>query len=275
LPNIKKWYNGYAFLGDETVYNPFSILCFFERNKRFSNYWFTTGTPTFLINLFRERHFYIPQLEEFEVSEDDLDAFDIETLPLPTLLLQTGYLTIRSSQWRGEMMTHILSYPNLEVRMSLNNRLSRMAVSDTVKSLTDTAMNKALKAHDLDRLKDILTSLFASIPHDWYRHNDIQHYEGFYCATVYTYLMGLGYQAIAEDVTSQGQIDMTVILDDSIVIIEFKLSSTADAKSALQQIKDKQYADKYLSHQKPIYLLGLSFDPAQRNVSECLSECVK
>ena len=272
LPNIKAWYNGYYFLGDEGVYNPFSILSYFAKGKRFSNYWFTTGTPTFLINLIRERHFYIPQLEEFEVNEDDLDAFDIETLPLPTLLLQTGYLTITSSQRRGAMMTYILSYPNLEVRMSLNNRLSRMAVSDTVKSLTDRAMNKALIGDDLRQVKDVLTSLFGSIPHDWYRNNHIQRYEGFYCATVYTYLMGLGYQAIAEDVTSQGKIDITLILDDRIVIIEFKLTTYGDAASALEQIKHKRYAEKYLSQQKPIYLLGLSFDPNTRNVEDCVFE---
>ncbi|MCD8525016.1 MAG: ATP-binding protein [Gammaproteobacteria bacterium] len=272
LPNIKAWYNGYYFLGHEGVYNPFSILSYFAKGKRFSNYWFTTGTPTFLINLIRERHFYIPQLEQFEVNEDDLDAFDIETLPLPTLLLQTGYLTIASSQRRGAMMTYILSYPNLEVRMSLNNRLSRMAVSDTVKSLTDSAINKALIGHDLTKLKEVLTSLFASIPHDWYRNNDIQHYEGFYCATVYTYLMGLGYQAIAEDVTSQGQIDITLIVDDHIVIIEFKLTTYGDAASAVEQIKRKRYAEKYLSLEKPIYLLGLSFNPDQRNVEDCVFE---
>ncbi|MCD8573806.1 MAG: PD-(D/E)XK nuclease domain-containing protein [Gammaproteobacteria bacterium] len=84
--------------------------------------------------------------------------------------------------------------------------------------------------------------------------------------------MGLGYQAIAEDVTSQGQIDITLIVDDHIVIIEFKLTTYGDAASAVEQIKRKRYAEKYLSLEKPIYLLGLSFNPDQRNVEDCVFE---
>jgi Holliday junction resolvase-like predicted endonuclease len=86
--------------------------------------------------------------------------------------------------------------------------------------------------------------------------------------------MGLGYQAIAEDVTSQGSIDLTLVMDESIVIVEFKLSTHGDALSALQQIKNKNYAAKYRAHQKPIYLLGLSFDPDKRNVDDCVVESV-
>ncbi len=84
--------------------------------------------------------------------------------------------------------------------------------------------------------------------------------------------MGLGYIAIAEDVTSQGKIDMTFLLDDSIVIMEFKLTTKGDAASALVQIKNQHYADKYVSFKKPIYLVGMSFDPDKRNVRECVFE---
>ncbi len=272
LPKVKAWYNGYYFLGNEGVYNPFSILCFFERGKRFANYWFETGTPTFLVDLIKKQRFYIPKLENTKVSEDDLQSFDIDTMPLVILLLQTGYLTLKSSRQRGSTPVYMLSYPNLEVRQSFNNRLAEMFVSSEIKNATYDAMDEALIQHDFNAMKTIFTSLFASIPHDWYRNNDIQHYEGFYCATVYTYFMGLGYQAIAEDVTSQGQIDLTVILDDSIVIIEFKLTTYGDARSALEQIKQKRYAEKYLSHGKAIYLVGLSFDPDKRNVNECVFE---
>lgn len=273
LPKIKAWYNGYYFLGNEGVYNPFSILSFFERGKIFANYWFASGTPTFLIDLMKQRRFYIPNLESLNLNDNDLQRCDIETLPLPTLLLQTGYLTIQETGRRGERTTYILGYPNLEVRLSLNDSLAKMFVSAQVKNLTDRSIDNALKRCEFDKLKEIFTSLFASIPHDWYRNNDIQHYEGFYCATVYTYFMGLGYTAIAEDVTSQGQIDLTIIADESIVILEFKLTTRGDAKSALEQIKERRYAEKYLSYHKPIYLLALSFDPEKRNVQESLTEC--
>ena len=109
LPKIKQWYNGYNFLGNEGVYNPFSILNYFSKGKRFSNYWFATGTPTFLVDIMKQRHFYIPELEEIEMSEDDLQTFDIEELPLVPLLLQTGYLTIKRTRLRGNFIIYILT----------------------------------------------------------------------------------------------------------------------------------------------------------------------
>jgi len=274
LPAIKAWYNGYSFLGEEGVYNPFSILNYFAKGKRFSNYWFETGTPTFLMDLLRKQHFYVPDLEHVDINEDDLQSFDIESMPLSTLLLQTGYLTIQTMKSYGSMRFYTLSYPNLEVRQSFNNRVAEMSVTQKVKNDTYRRIHRTLEGHAFEGLSDIFTSLFASIPHDWYRHNDIQRYEGFYCSTVYAYFMGLGYQAIAEDVTSQGRIDLTVILDESIVIIEFKLTTHGDASSALEQIKTRGYSDKYRSHEKAIYLVGLSFDPQKRNVEECRVEQV-
>ena len=275
LPEIKAWYNGYYFTGNESVYNPFSILNFFANNKQFSNYWFESGTPTFLIHLFKQQQFYIPNLESVEMNATDLQSFEIEKIPLLPLLLQTGYVTIKSVQRRGTVTMYRLSYPNLEVRQSLNDRLAEMNVDSIVKNATYNALNTVLVQHHFENLSTVLNSLFAAIPHDWYRNNNIQRYEGFYCATVYCYLIGLGYTAIAEDVTSQGKIDMTLMLDDSIVILEFKLTTQGDAQSALAQIKNQHYADKYRSQQKPIYLVGLSFDPEQRNVRECVFEIFK
>ncbi len=275
LTETKRWYNGYSFLGAESVYNPFSILNFFAKNKHYANYWFASGTPTFLVQLLQKRKFYIPHLESIEVTDSSLLGFDIEKLPLVILLLQTGYLTFQSSKQRGARTIYTLSYPNLEVRHSLNDSLASMCVDDEVKNATYQAMDEALSQHRFDALKDVFSSLFSAIPHDWYRRNDIQHYEGFYCAIIYAYFMGLGYKTIAEDVTSQGRIDLTVFLENSIIIIEFKLSTQGNAASAIAQIKEKHYADKYVSHKKTIYLLGLSFDPLHRNVQDCVFESVK
>jgi len=272
LPQIKAWYNGYSFLGKEGVYNPFSILNFFERGKIYSNYWFSTGTPTFLIHLIQQQKFYTPRLEKLEITENSLEKFDVDQLPIANLLLQTGYLTVTNIRRVGTVTYYALSYPNLEVKQSFNDCLAEMCVNSETKTETYLSIQDALSRHEFDRIKVIFTSLFASIPHDWYRNNDIQHYEGFYCATVYTYFIGIGYTTIAEDTTSQGQIDLTIILDNSIIIIEFKLTTQKNAISALEQIKQKKYAEKYISHNKPIYLLGLSFDPEKRNVQECLFE---
>ena len=117
-----------------------------------------------------------------------------------------------------------------------------------------------------------LASHFASIPHDWYRNNIIANYEGFYASVVYSYLAALGHDLIAEDVTNQGKIDLTLKMPDKIIIIEFKLTKYGSATEAIQQIKTRNYAAKYLSSGKPIYLLGISFDETTRNIAEIICE---
>ena len=101
-----------------------------------------------------------------------------------------------------------------------------------------------------------------------YVNNSIAEYEGFYCSIVYSYLCALGYTVIAEDATNLRRIDLTIQMEDKVLIMEFKLSTLGDADSALQQIADKGCANKYKMCDKLIYLIGISFDPAKRNVSD-------
>ena len=118
LTSIKLWYNGYHFLG-ESVYNPYDILLYLD-SKVFKNYWFETATPSFLIKLLQEKRYYLPQLEQLEVTEEVLGNFEIEQITLETLLFQTGYLTITGidNTLPGKRI-FTLSYPNLEVKMAL------------------------------------------------------------------------------------------------------------------------------------------------------------
>ena len=102
--------------------------------------------------------------------------------------------------------------------------------------------------------------------------NNIAEYEGFYSSIVYSYLASLGYQLTPEDVTNQGQIDLTLIMEDKIIILEFKLAKYGSAAEAIEQIKTRNYAAKYLASGKPIYLLGISFDEIIRNIAEIISE---
>jgi CO dehydrogenase/acetyl-CoA synthase epsilon subunit len=116
---IKQWYNGYSWLG-ERVYNPFDILLLFDK-KTFKPYWFETGTPTFLIKMFMKNRYYIPELENLEVGDEILSKLDVDNIRVENLLFQAGYLTIK--EFLEEDGVYILSYPNLEVRKSLNNAL--------------------------------------------------------------------------------------------------------------------------------------------------------
>ena len=119
---IRDWYNGYNWLGEEAVYNPFDVLLLFRR-RAFAAYWFETGTPTFLLETLLERGVSSLALDDMLGSEELLSAFDVDHIATEALLFQTGYLTIRRAELRGGRMYYRLSYPNQEVRQSLNESL--------------------------------------------------------------------------------------------------------------------------------------------------------
>jgi len=260
---IKEWYNGYSWLG-ESVYNPFDILLLFSE-KRFRAFWFETGTPTFLIKMFMKNKYYLPELENLEVGDEILSNLDVDNIRIENLLFQAGYLTIK--EFLEEDGVYILSYPNLEVRKSLNNAFLFYLDFDASK-ITKTELNikQILKEKNIDKLKDAIYTFFASIPHDWYRKNDIASYEGFYASTVYALVNGAGLNVIAEDNTNKGQIDLSVFNQDSVYIIEFKVVEDKKEDLALKQIKEKRYYEKYKGKYNDIYLIGIEFSKKDKNI---------
>jgi len=265
---LKHWYNGYNFAGSEEqkVYNPFDVLLFINRNCKYYPYWFETATPTFLIKLLQEKKYYIPDLENIEIIQDMLGNFDIDSISLIVLLFQTGHLTIDKEVTYGAQSLYQLKFPNHEVKISLNTKIAEIGTTPEQTSKNIRDLYNALRKDNLDVLKQTIYSLFASIPHDWYRNNNINNYEGFYASIVYSYLAALGYDVIAEDTTNYGKIDLTVKFREKILIIEFKVVEYTDTTNALEQIKQKCYYEKYLALNQPIYLVGISFSKQNRNV---------
>jgi len=259
---IKKWYNGYNFL-KSNVYNPFDILKFIKNDFVYDNYWFESGTPTFLIKLIKQKNYFLPNLSNLVVDKKILSSFDIENLDLEVILFQAGYLTIKKVEIdEDEDILYTLEIPNKEVKISLNKYIiTYLFKNDTSKA---KLLSKALRNNDLEEFKNSLISLFASIPYNNYTKNDIANYEGFYASVIYVYLQSLGLDIVGEDVTNKGRIDLTIIMEDSIYIIEFKVGS----KDALAQIKEKNYAKKYLDKNKDIYLMGINFDEKEKNISK-------
>ena len=267
---LRQWYNGYNFSGVESqkVYNPFDILLFCNNDYRYKNYWFETATPTFLIKLLQKKQQFIPKLESYKVTDESLSSFDIDNIPLQTLLFQTGYLTIKEPMQIGNQYGYVLTYPNVEVKSSLNSHLMQLGSSTEQKNETLFSIVESMDEANFDALKDIFNTHFASIPHDWYRNNPIGQYEGFYAGIVYSCFAALGYELRAEDATSAGRIDLTLETPDKILIIEFKLSKYGSASDAIKQIKDKKYADKFKSDKRAIYLIGMSFDDKTKTMQE-------
>ncbi|GAB6094607.1 ATP-binding protein [Desulfatiferula olefinivorans] len=266
LEKLKRWYNGYNFLGDP-VYNPFDILLYF-REKKYKNYWFETATPGFLINLLVDKHYYIPKFNQIEVGEEVLGSFDIEQIYPETLMFQTGYLTIREESRLGEMLRYHLAFPNNEVESSFTNALLNYFVTDIVsKNDNQARLYNLLQTNDLDGLKDVFYSFYASIPNDWYRKNTIANYEGYYASIFYCYFSALGLDVITEDTTNKGRIDLTLTFENRIYIFEFKVVELTDNQNkAIEQIRTKKYHEKYVNNFDEIYLIGVEFSRNTRNI---------
>ena len=264
---LRTWYNGYGFLG-ERVYNPFDILLFLD-SGRYGNYWFETGTPTFLVDLLRNNRFYLPDLEHFEAGEEILNSFDVDDIRPETLLFQSGYLTIdHEFEEVPGFRSYTLRYPNLEVRTSLNTRLLNALSAEPAKTGgVRQNLTRALLTGDMDTVHNILYRLFASIPHQWYTDNDLERYEGFYASVVYTCFSSLGFMTRAEESGSVGRADLIVETTDRVYVIEFKVKEiTGDGMAALAQIENRKYHARYEGTGKDVTLLGVDFSKKERNI---------
>ncbi len=265
LKKLKCWYNGYNWLG-EKVYNPFDILLHLSEGE-FRPYWFETGTPSFLIRLLMDKSYYLPNLESLKAGEELIGDFDVDRIYPENLLFQTGYLTIKEKIKRDAQPIYILGYPNLEVRVSLNDHLLTYLVKNYYeKQQIRVALYDAVEANDLNKIKEIFHSFFASIPYHWYQRNQMAGYEGYYASIVYAYFTASGLDVTVEDATSHGRIDMTIQFGDRLYVIEFKVVELDQEGKALEQIKSKRYWEKFESKANEIYIIGVEFSKESRNI---------
>ena len=261
----KNWYNGYNWLG-ESVYNPFDVLLLF-RNREFRPYWFETGTPTFLVKLLLQRQQFTPDLGRIVAPETLLSTFDVGNIPLEALLFQTGYLTVDKVRRIPGLMQVTLRYPNLEVRTSLNAvLLQNMMPNPAQYGIHATQLYDLLLACDIAGLENLFHAFYASIPHQWQTNSPIAQYEGYYASIFYSYFAALGLDIRLEDSTNLGRIDMAVLFNSQVFIFEFKVVELDAQGKALQQIRDRGYADKYRAMNQPIHLIGVEFSHIKRNV---------
>jgi hypothetical protein len=272
MEKVKRWYNGYNFLGDN-VYNPFDILLFIKNQKTFKNYWFETGTPTFLMKLFAKEHYFLPNLEHLEVADEILDSFDIEKIQLVTLLFQTGYLTIDKRFETFERLRYQLKIPNQEVRLALSDHFINVYTeqSNELKYAQQNRIYSYLTQVDLPGLQHILQALFAGIPWNNFINNALPEFEGYYASVLYAFFISLNATVIPEDTTNQGQVDLTIIVENKVYIIEIKRDTAksyeiSEKNIALQQIQRKCYAEKYKGQGKKVIQVGMIFNTCQRNL---------
>jgi hypothetical protein len=263
MDEVKKWYNGYSWLG-EKVYNPFDILLYLD-SKQFLNYWFESATPTFLLKLLFAGKYMVPELNSLQVGETLLGSFDVDRIKVETLLFQTGYLTIHDLKIMGGMRRYTLGYPNQEVRQSLADYILGYFTDTTVEQQKNAfALYEALEANDLDRLRVIFHAFFASIPYDWYKEQQAAGYEAYYASIVYCYFAATGIDVRPEVHSNKGRLDLVVRFENRIYVIEFKVVEQCGEGKALEQIKSKGYLEQFAGQE--VYLIGVDFSSEKRNI---------
>ncbi len=259
IEEIKRWYDGYSFDAVQYVYNPFSILLFLP-DGIFQDYWFKSGTPSFLVRMLKERQFFV--LNDLELPPAVFESFDLEYIDHRALLFQTGYLTLKFADFKNNKV--ILSYPNQEVERSLNNHLIGALLNrppiDAPAPVEE--LRHAFQQNEPERVIEIINSLLADLPYHLFKGKK----ENFYHALVHLHFRYLGLYMDSEVHTSRGRMDAVVQTPDRVFILEFKID--ADADTALQQIIQKGYADKYRHTGKALTGMGISFDTERKMVGD-------
>ncbi|MEM1673128.1 MAG: PD-(D/E)XK nuclease domain-containing protein, partial [Archaeoglobaceae archaeon] len=206
-------------------------------------------------------------MEEFISDEYLLSSFDVDEIEVPTLLFQAGYLTVKECHSFIEGTYYVLSYPNKEVRSALNRVLfyALTSLGGEGGRLSFRA-RESLKRSDVEGFAEILKSLLAGIPFDWYRRNNLSEYEGYYASVVYSFLQGIGFDIVAEDVTSKGRLDLVIRVGEKVYLLEFKVVEREGESAALEVLKGKGYAEKYREAAREVYLVGLDFSERERTL---------
>ena len=253
LEEIRVWYDGYSWDGKNKLYNPFGILLFFA-NQDFQGYWFQSGTPTFLVKKMLEQGYF--HLENIETDIGFLNQYSLDNLELTSLLFQTGYLTIKQKQGKGEL---VLSYPNQEVRDAMYTFLiDDMGHTTGGGGVTVRHLKKAFMNNDLEHAQNILTALFGGLAFDVYTHQTQQQVEGFYHGLIHILFKCLGLYMQSEVHTAKGRADCVVETPTHIYLLEFKLNS--DATTAFNQIITKKYATAYAADSRIKMGIGINFN---------------
>ncbi|GHT64929.1 ATPase AAA [Bacteroidia bacterium] len=258
LLHIRKWYNGYSWDGATLVYNPFSTLLLFDK-KEFSNYWFESGTPTFLINLIKERNDLLPILKPVHVDSTSFSGFDIQQIGIVALLFQTGYLTVKNKTFIPlKPSEYTLDFPNEEVKDSFFTfLLSTYANYPLMQTpAIRNQMQKQIQTGDAAGLAQNLQLLLANIPNQLHIPK-----EAYYHSLFLTWMKMLGFDIQGEVMTNIGRIDAVWHQPDVTVVAELKYDAERKIEllldDALTQIHEKKYYEKYLD--RKVILLGLAF----------------
>jgi hypothetical protein len=270
LDVIRQWYNGYSWDGETFVYNPFSTLLFFE-NKEFSNYWFATGTPTFLMELFKKRNDLSVLLQPVRAGSSAFESWDPNLITEIPLLFQTGYLTVKEKKLAGWEYEYTLEMPNREVRISMQNHLLFTFSSYPLESADRLrrTMQQQILRNDAEGLESSLRQMLARVPYQIDGKT-----EAYYHSIFLIWMSMLGFDIQGEISTNRGRIDAVWEQTGTVVVAELKYGAGKQAETllneAIAQIRDRKYYEQYLDRE--VKLLGIAFDGEEVACRICMAE---
>ena len=266
LAKLKLKYDGYRFSRNaEGVYNPFSLLSAMD-NRDFNNYWFSTGTPTFLVKMMKRFHTDLTKLDGSEAGADDFDAPTENMHSVLPLFYQSGYLTIKG--YDPILSNYTLGYPNEEVKVGLMHALLPFyVVKDPVEARTAAGkMYLALRKDDIGEALEAARAFFAGIPYQEGTLQDAPTSEGHFTAMLYVMFSFLNVYVYTQVRTAKGRMDILMKTDTTIYVMELKLDGTVE--EALRQIDDKGYAIPYEADGRHIVKVGIRFSSEERTITE-------
>ena len=268
---LRRYYDGYHFAPDTAgIYNPFSLLHAFK-NREFGNYWFATGTPSYLVELLKRNHYDLDRLAHEETDAETLDGVDsVDSDPIP-VIYQSGYLTIKG--YDAEFGMYRLGFPNLEVEEGFVKYLlpyyANVSASKTPFEIS--RFIREIRSGDYDAFFRRLQSFFADTPYETItglkpeRDTEL-HYQN----VLFIVFRLIGLYTKVEYHTNRGRIDLVLQTDRYIYVMEFKLNGTAE--EALQQINEKQYALPFVADGRKIVKIGVNFSSGTRNIERWVVE---
>lgn len=258
---LKRDFDGYHFQPDTVgIYNPFSLLSTLASGQ-FKDYWFETGTPTFLVHQLLKTNFLLEDMTREELTVDTLNSIEImDENPLP-LLFQSGYLTIES--YDPEFGTYTLGFPNREVEEGFTKFLYPFYVPKTLNK-SNFSVVQFVRDVRAGNAKGFMTRLAAMFADGNYQ--IIGDEEIYFQNTLYTFFKMLGLYVEVERHTSDGRMDILMQTREYIYVMELKVNKTAD--EALQQIEDKAYAKPFDTDERKLFKIGINFNTEKRLIDD-------
>ena len=267
VAKLKEYYDGYHFSKvSPDIFNPYSLLnCFADKN--FGAYWFSSGTPTYLINMLNKFDVLPATIAPTEALSSAFDAPTEKMTSITPLLYQSGYVTIKDYDKDTQLYT--LDIPNKEIRVGLFNSLLPNYVNGTQAQqggVTITKMASLIRRRDMDGALQLLQNYFETLPYC-----NVTNYEGHYQQMLYIiFTLLTGFVVDVEVHTPKGRVDMVLLTNTDLYLLELKLNKSAQA--AMRQINLKNYHRRFALSGKPITKVGINFDSTKGNIEDWIIE---